>query len=249
MLSVFIREYCFILENLPQVVVKFDAYDRSNRLTAFKTTSMRIRGTSVEELEEAGLATDGLIESNSVDAKYNASTADEKTQLHDDNVALAEQIQQVVGELYYDSKSGIWHIGKNSSGTPLYQYFGLSPDGSVGKKKYHSGGYVDGTGAINDSEVLAVLKRGELVLNDGQQANLKTLLNTLYGVVESFMSFKSGIKLSSVNTPNGDFNSTIEVNITHNGSMSDADAKRYGDIAGEAALEKLRTAFSKRGIR
>lgn len=135
---------------------------------------------------------------------------------------------------------------------------GLNNDGVVGTstirhlRAYHTGGVVDGTGAINDEEVFAILKRGELVFNDEQKSQLKKILHGMFSMIGTFANFgTSAMKFPATLSPSvGDtFAPKFEINIAHNGSMSDQDARRYGDAIGDAALEKLRVAFSKRGIR
>lgn len=131
---------------------------------------------------------------------------------------------------------------------------GLSATGNVDSKTlkylraYHTGGIVDGTGAINDHEVLAILEKNEMVLDDGKKYNLRTLFNTLRtSLSQRFLS--PSMNTMPVIPRGGDtFAPNIEVNIQHTGSMTDADADRYGNQIAQVALEELRTAFVKRGI-
>ena len=44
------------------------------------------------------------------------------------------------------------------------------------------------------------------------------------------------------------FEPHIEVSITHNGSMADSDAKDYGEKIAGVAIDKLYSAFERRGI-
>lgn len=120
-------------------------------------------------------------------------------------------------------------------------------------KAYHTGGIVDGTGAINSREVLAILQKGEMVLTSSQQRNLASMLAGLRGMISSLASKNVGSGMRPLTTTSSSslgntFAPQISINISHNGNMTDHDAKRYGDIAADAALEKLRTAFNKRGI-
>lgn len=131
---------------------------------------------------------------------------------------------------------------------------GLSATGNVDSKTlkylraYHTGGIVDGTGAINDHEVLAILEKNEMVLDDGKKYNLRTLFNTLRtSLSQRFLS--PSMNTMPVIPSGGDtFAPNIEVNIQHTGNMTDADADRYGNQIAQVALEELRTAFVKRGI-
>lgn len=131
---------------------------------------------------------------------------------------------------------------------------GLSATGTVDSKTlkylraYHTGGIVDGTGAINDREVLAILERNEMVLDDNKKVNLRNLFN---GLRASLSPNKIPYlhNVASQNQPAGDtFAPNIEVNIQHSGDMTDADALNYGNRIAEITLNELRSAFTKRGI-
>ena len=176
---------------------------------------------------------------NSVKAASNPSLRDTLNQQNHD--LAADYYWQTGDELYYNAPSGTWHIGDSYSDPFLYEVYGL--------KKYHTGGYVGNEGTINDREVLSVLEKGELVLTKGHQFNLKKILSDMYAIVKAMTSINLPSFSTSATSPNGNFNANVEVNITHNGSMTDDDAKRYGSIAGDAALKKLYAAFNKRGIR
>ena len=118
-------------------------------------------------------------------------------------------------------------------------------------KKYHTGGIVDSTGSLNDKEVLAILKKGELVLNDGQKANLRSVMQSLSSAVTVVNRTKS---LFSKNAYGGTQNATtfapsVNVTISHNGKMTDADADRYGNRIGNIALETMYKTMRTRGIK
>lgn len=200
-----------------------------------------------------------------IEEMYNNSVAAKKdpTQrnaLNQRNRDLAADFYMATNQmLTYNPASGSWHLGSNASGELLYKAYGLTPDGSVGTtpihrlKKYHTGGIVDGTGAINDEEVFAILKRGELIFNDEQKSQLKKLLRGMFSVINTITGFSTNaMRMPNTISPavaGGNFAPSFEINISHNGSMSDKDARRYGDLIGDAALEKLRVAFNKRGVR
>lgn len=135
---------------------------------------------------------------------------------------------------------------------------GLTQDGIYGSrtraalKKYHTGGIVDGTGAINDKEVLAILQKGELVLDDVKKQNLKNMLSGIRSMITGLTSSNLSNSMASMRPALagnvGDtFAPRINVTIQHNGEMTDADAKRYGNTIADTALDKLKTAFAKRG--
>lgn len=182
---------------------------------------------------------------NSLKAAANPGDTELRAKLNQQNYDLAADYWWATGDqLHYNAPSGTWHIGDSYNDPFLYEVYGL--------KKYHTGGVVGETGAINDEEVFAILKRGELVFNDEQKAQLKKILHSMFSMIGTLTSFGTyAMKVPAMHSPAaGDtFAPKFEIHIAHNGSMSDRDARRYGDAIGDAALEKLRVAFSKRGIR
>lgn len=136
---------------------------------------------------------------------------------------------------------------------------GLDDDGKYGPKtravlkKYHTGGIVDRTGAINDKEVLAILQSGELILDDQKKANLREIFDrlrsTLSALTRTNLFNAYGRRPIPVGAQAGNiFAPQVSVTVEHSGKMTDRDAKRYGEIAADATLEKLRAAFNKRGV-
>lgn len=141
-----------------------------------------------------------------------------------------------------------------------------SPDGDIiasfGIPKYHNGGVV---GKPGQDEVLALLQDGEVVLNDKKQ-------ETLYEIIDFYteLARKLGVKFADVGLPSvmpkltddlsvmprggvGSYHSSvfspqIEVKISHNGNMTDSDAKHYGKEVADVAIERLYSAFERRGI-
>lgn len=130
--------------------------------------------------------------------------------------------------------------------------------------KYHTGGVVDEANVGKD-ETLALLEKGEVVLNDGKQqtlykiidfqAELSSRLGALIGSL-TLPDLTNGIRAmlgdaaSSITTGSQSmvFEPHIQVEINHNGSMDDNDAKSYGEKIADTAIEKLYSAFERRGI-
>ena len=130
--------------------------------------------------------------------------------------------------------------------------------------KYHTGGVVDEAN-VGKNETLALLEKGEIVLNDGKQQALYKIIN-----FQEELSKRLGALIGNLTLPDlsgglrsmvGDlannitsgsqglvFNPQIRVEINHNGAMSDTDAKSYGEKIADTAIEKLYGAFERRGI-
>lgn len=130
--------------------------------------------------------------------------------------------------------------------------------------KYHTGGVVDEVNVGKD-ETLALLEKGEVVLNDGKQQTLykiidfqQELSNRLGALIGSLAlpditgSIRSLISdaTSNISTSSQSmvFEPHIQVEINHSGNMSNADAKSYGEQIADTAIEKLYGAFERRGI-
>lgn len=132
--------------------------------------------------------------------------------------------------------------------------------------KYHTGGIVGEAGSINDEEAMAVLKKGEAVLDDTKKKGLYKIidfqkvlsekLGTVIGnislagssIMQSMGIGASGIERNIGNTQNMVYSPTINVAINHNGSMSDGDARKYGKDVADTALDRMYSAFERRGI-
>lgn len=130
--------------------------------------------------------------------------------------------------------------------------------------KYHTGGVVDEANVGKD-ETLALLEKGEVVLNDGKQQTLYKIIDfqeelskRLGTVIGSLVlpditgSIRSLVGDAVNNITDGSqslvFEPHIQVEINHSGTMNDTDAKSYGEKIADTAIEKLYSAFERRGI-
>ena len=179
-------------------------------------------------------------------------TTDQSTRnsLDRENNMLASRLQSLVGSAIKRNANGEWMI----NGKKLYDV-------------YHTGGIVGGKSTLEQDEVMAILEKGEMVLDEKKE-------NALYKVVDfiDYLSdklgktldrtalnnaFGTGLKRSSYLTEpithpqvNNDisFSPSVYVTINNNGNLTESDARRFGDIAAESTLSKLSSAFTRRGI-
>lgn len=129
---------------------------------------------------------------------------------------------------------------------------------------FHTGGVV-GEGSGKDKEVLALLKEDEMVLTEGMK-------NSLYRLVDfsKVLGERLGVIVDNIAEPIMDvmtlqpkpvsanaaaalagtsvFSPTFNVTLNHSGDMSDADARQFGERIASTALDKLYSAFEKRGM-
>lgn len=130
--------------------------------------------------------------------------------------------------------------------------------------KFHSGGVVNESN-IGKNEALAILQKGEIVLNDGKQETLYRIIDFQAALAKrlgaSIGNLQPEIRPINVPVPTGSgaynvasamqnfvFEPRIEVNISHNGEMNMSDAKQYGDKIASVAIDKLYGAFERRGM-
>lgn len=145
------------------------------------------------------------------------------------------------------------------------EYFKKTLADMKAMEKFHTGGIVGDYKSLKQNEVLAVLQKGEAVLDKQKE-------NALYKLVDfaALLQKKLGTSIDTgllgmltrsavpaipratayaAGAAGGvNFAPSITVEINHSGSLSEADARRYGDIAADAALDKLSDAFGRRGI-
>lgn len=133
--------------------------------------------------------------------------------------------------------------------------------------KYHGGGVAGDKGKLNDTEVLAVLKKGELVVDEVEKRGLYTVIDFVQTLSERLGTKISNLrKLISVPdmtpvfagmaTPGAgvvsennvmSFSPVFNVNIS-GGDLDPGTAREYGREIAETAANNLFETFSRRGI-
>lgn len=202
--------------------------------------------------EEVALAIVSAMKENS---KAYSSTTDVNRQqdLMHRNEELASLLEERLGETIVRGSNGIWYIG-SEGGTQLY-------------RKYHTGGIAGDKSTLEQDEVMAILKEGELVLDDNREQALYEIVDFVSSLSErlgkaidinkmngmtNLLALSADTSTIPASTPsssnNIEINPSVKVEIHHNGDLNEDDAKRYGNIAAESVLQELNDAFNKRGI-
>lgn len=165
----------------------------------------------------------------------NSSSETEKKELEQENIGIAEQIKKLYRK--YDSK---YDLVRDDNGR-WYHY-------KVGGKRlyYRQGGVVDydGIGILHGG------KAAEMVLNNVDVAKVYELIHNTPSLVGSMARNLITSIPGALRSANGigTLSAPITVNISHNGSMTDADARRYGNAVADTALGRLQDAFARRGM-
>jgi len=165
------------------------------------------------------------------------------------NTELAAKLSAFLGQPITRDQNGVWWLG----GQKLYDVF-------------HKGGIV-GNSTLKQDEVMAVLQKGEAVLDKRKEQALYEMIDFVdilskrlgsvidpgrLGVITPVMpgleklSGRPSIATNGVGT--NVFSPTITLQINTNGELNEAEARRIGNIAAETALERLNGAFTRRGI-
>lgn len=202
--------------------------------------------------EEVATAIVSAMKSNS-SAYNNTTDTDERQALVQRNEELAALLEERLGETIVKGSNGVWYIG-SEGGTQLY-------------RKYHTGGIAGDKSTLEQDEVMAILKEGELVLDENREHALYEIVDFVsslserlgkainvnkLGGIASMLMLSTDTSTAPTPTPsssnNIEINPSVKVEIHHNGDLDENDAKRYGNIAAESVLQELNDAFNKRGI-
>lgn len=185
-------------------------------------------------VDEAGVkAVVAQMRANSV--AWHTADVSEKKRLEQENLRLGNSLGQYGLKVVRDEPTGVWYID-HKGGTRLFD-------------RYHTGGVVGNKPTNNDREVLALLEKGELVLDDNKKRALSAMFDRLAAIASSAAATKMSYRIDGPMTQAGDvFAPSVSVVINHDGEMDDNDARRYGQLTADAVLEKLRTAFNRRGL-
>lgn len=172
---------------------------------------------------------------------------------------LGTTIDQRITNAWKNAKKAVKEYGDAVAG------LNGSVVGMIGNvPKYHSGGVVSG-GSANQNEVLAMLEKGEWVLDDTKKRGLYEIidfhkelakrLGTVIGEIGNPISpIRSEISVNDIphgivdNSTKTVFEPKFKISISHNGNMDDNDAMRYGEEIANVAIDKLYSAFERKGI-
>ncbi len=180
-----------------------------------------------------------------------ATSESEKTALSAENNRLASMVSRVSGQSVSRDGNGVWWIGNKK----LFD-------------SYHSGGIAGNQPTLKQNEVMAVLEKGEPVLDAPKEKGLYKIidfidvLSTKLGKVINLSPlqnmFSSAPVSNAISNPAFGTNMrtnqsvslapVINVNIRANGEMTDSTATRFGEIVAESTLSKLTDAFHRRGF-
>jgi len=180
---------------------------------------------------------------------FNATDA-RREEMSRQNHAWADEISAIIGRKIMRGDDGVWYLDR-IGGTRLYDI-------------YHRGGVAGNNPTIKQNEIMALLEKGELVLDSEREKALYRIVDFTSELSErlgaalhsnglSSMMFSpdnSGLRTLETLTNNTqeNFSPTVIVQLSHNGEFSDRDADVYGRRVADAALDKFRDAFARRGI-
>lgn len=135
-----------------------------------------------------------------------------KLRLNKENLRLGEELQGLIGRTVVRGNDGVWYLDK-VGGAQLYATYPYST--------YHTGGVVGDQATAEQDELFALLKKGEVVLNEPQQ-------QVLYRVLDSSETLASKLGISSLY---GNMNGSIYAE-TQSQNAVKRDAQQAQNIAG-----------------
>lgn len=171
-----------------------------------------------------------------------------------------------VGESVNKHVANAWINAANAVNDYSSAMSGISTGGVLVSQvpKYHTGGLVSESN-VGDNETLALLEKGEIVLDDHKKNALYEIVDFQEELKKRFGKLATSFSLSNIipqikqftpNTPESVINNMqnivfephINVDISHNGDMTNEDAKNYGERIADVTIDKLYSAFERRGI-
>lgn len=135
-----------------------------------------------------------------------------KLRLNKENLRLGEELQGLIGRTVVRGNDGVWYLDK-VGGAQLYSTYPYST--------YHTGGIVGDDATPKQDEMFALLKKGEVVLNEPQQ-------QVLYRVLDSSETLARKLGISSLY---GNMNGSIYAE-TQSQNAVKRDAQQAQNIAG-----------------
>lgn len=173
------------------------------------------------------------------DAKTSGNSQ-EMNRLSQENEKIAQMLKTMYGlDIWKDSATGTWYIRTPNGTQKLFD-------------AYHTGGVVGGYNTTNNREIMALLEKGEVVFNDGQQ---RSFVDIFKDAAVKMQKVFSNIFALSTDTnrmtpiPSGaTYAPSISVSIEHNGPMTDEDANEYAHQIGNTAFDVLLQAMNRKGI-
>ena len=181
----------------------------------------------------------------------------EKLALEDENNKFANRLSELLGQRVTRDVDGVWWIGNSR----LYD-------------KYHSGGIVGRNSSLKDNEVMAVLEKGEVVLNDNKKDALYEYIDLSTYMLERFGKVfdNTGTLLSKLKS-GSDFDNLLK-DITNNAynikgqpasynietlevsapvqvveKLDAEEIKRHSRMIGEISADFIHEGFTKRAIK
>ena len=182
-------------------------------------------------------------------SSWNSVSTERRQELADWNVRMAQYIQLLTGKIVKRDTDGVWWIGNEE----LYKKYA----------KYHEGGVVASENLKGD-EVLAVLRKGEMVLTDEMQTNLSNMIDLTSYFMEKanelskLMGNNVGMDLAeslfkgvepSASTVENSQSINLVVNVNVSGNMTDENYNDFADKISRQVSEKMSDAFYRKGIK
>lgn len=259
-------------ENLQQTLIDYvkehkDAIDGEDSVRSawkiameakkeYGSIPLALEGIKTETINEAN---DAGIFSKVQRMKHNSNLwrgadAEERKRLSEANEKLAVEVDTLLGNRGSVKKeNGTWYLHDETGKRLLYSV-------------YHTGGVVGEDTRVKPNELFALLEKGEIVLDRPKQDAAFEAIDFAQRMREKFgadisrsTEFYSPLlprltdqygKMAQEIIGMGDmvFSPSIQVDLHHQGSMTEKDAVKYGNIIANTALDSLQSTFTKNGI-
>lgn len=115
-------------------------------------------------------------------AAWHKADEAERNRLDQENYRLGSVLRQYGVDAWRDDHEGTWYFDGRK---PLFEY-------------YHSGGIAGGSGSLKQNEMIAVLEKGEAVLDTPKQGVLMRMIDSMSKLAKSVSSGASQLNISRI---------------------------------------------------
>lgn len=176
---------------------------------------------------------------------WHSASDDDKKKLVSANENLAKQLESILGRKVVKSNSGVWYL-----------------DSTSGPRLFHTGldqGYV-GDNNPGKSEVLSVLKKGELVFTKDQYMRIfSSMTSGVSGILDTIMSRISAsspdvteaVDMITNNTTDNstEYGGVIQENHFHLQNITEENMRGFAEYYSEYTIKKLSSGNKRKGMK
>lgn len=222
-----VQRYGNYVEAVSQIAAEIEAADNTIISAPSGTTNIGTVNKGNIEAEKRKQVSSLVNRMKTNSAAWWNSSESKRSELSDENLKIAGQIEALLGQKLVRGDDGVWYVGSVGGDKKLYDC-------------YHQGGVVGGLTSMKKNETLALLENGELVLTDEHQKSLYRLVDFATTLSDRFGKLIESTGYSHLFQRRGTTTAEEVASLTNSKNMS----IEFGDVyitgASDETVEKHR---------